>query len=224
MIRILDIFFASVALLVFAPVLCLVAIALLLTGEHEIFYVQDRVGRSQKTFGLIKFATMLKNSPNMGTGNITIDDDPRVLPLGRILRKTKINELPQLINVMRGDMSLIGPRPLTSDNFCMYSVEARARISSVRPGLSGVGSIVFRDEEALMRGKPDPVEFYRSTIAPYKAEVEEWFVRHQGLALYSKCIVFTLVVVACPGIRSVDAFFPDLPGPSVALQNAREGI
>ena len=88
-----------------------VAIVLRLTGEGEVFFLQERVGKDGKPFKLYKFATMLKNSPNMGTGTVTLKHDPRVLPVGRFLRKTKINELPQLLNILIGDMSVVGPRP-----------------------------------------------------------------------------------------------------------------
>ena len=99
----------------------------------------------------LEFATMLKDSPNIGTGTITVQNDPRVLPIGKFLRKTKINELPQLINVFTGEMSLIGPRPLTSENFSMYPKEAQNTIKKMRPGLSRVGSIIFRNEETLIK-------------------------------------------------------------------------
>ena len=153
MIRILDIIFSLLALLFLCPVLLPIALVLRLTGEGEIFFVQERVGSNERPFGLIKFATMLKDSPQTGTGSITVRNDPRVLPVGRILRKTKINELPQLLNVLAGDMSVIGPRPLTKNHFNHYPPNLRKLIGSVRPGLSGVGSIVFRDEERLLSDK-----------------------------------------------------------------------
>src|SRR5690606_9896072 len=99
--RMLDILFSGLALLVLSPLLLPIAIILRLTGEGEIFYVQQRVGRGGELFGLYKFATMLKNSPSMGTGTVTVKGDPRVLPIGRFLRKTKLNELPQLLNILK---------------------------------------------------------------------------------------------------------------------------
>ena len=119
------------------------------SGEGEIFFLQNRVGRGGKDFKLYKFATMLKDSPKIGTGTISMKNDPRVLPVGKILRKTKINELPQLINVLVGDMSIIGPRPLTLKSFDLYSLDVQQAIKKVKPGLSGVGSIVFRKEEDI---------------------------------------------------------------------------
>lgn len=176
MIRFFDIFLSFAALLFLTPVLALVSLILLCTGEHKIFYQQTRVGRGLVTFKLIKFATMLENSPNLGTGTITVKNDPRILPFGRFLRKTKINELPQLINVLKGDMSLIGPRPLTEQTFSAYTKEVAAIISSVKPGLSGVGSIVFRDEENFLKNAEDPLKIYFKQIAPLKGKLESWFV------------------------------------------------
>ena len=99
------------ALVLLSPLLLPLMFILRVTGEGEIFFPQSRVGRGGKDFKLYKFATMLKDSPNMGTGTVTVKNDPRVLPMGGFLRKTKINELPQLINIFNGDMSVIGPRP-----------------------------------------------------------------------------------------------------------------
>ena len=135
-------------------------------------------------FHLYKFATMLKNSPNIGTGTITVKGDPRVLPVGKVLRKSKVNELPQLLNVLRGDMSVIGPRPLTAQTFGSYSAATQAVVREVRPGLSGVGSIIFRGEEDILHGASASVDFYNNVIAPYKGSVEEWYVENKGLHIF----------------------------------------
>jgi len=172
--RFFDLIFSLIALIILSPLLIIVVSILKFTGEGEIFYLQPRVGISQKNFNLIKFATMVKNSEKIGTGTITVRNDPRVLPFGKILRITKINELPQLVNIFLGDMSVIGPRPLLSKQFHMYTEEDRKIISKVRPGLSGVGSIVFRDEEELLSKESDPIEFYEKTISPHKAYLEKW--------------------------------------------------
>ena len=150
--RIFDIILSSLALLVCFPLMLPLAVILKSTGEGEIFFIQDRIGKKGKVFGLFKFATMLKDSPNIGTGTVTMKNDPRVLPVGKFLRKTKINELPQLLNILFGQMSIIGPRPLTIQTFSAYSVDTQNIIKQVRPGLSGVGSIIFRGEEEIMYG------------------------------------------------------------------------
>ena len=108
--RTLDVVLSFLALVVLAPFLLPVVVILRFTGEGEVFYIQERAGRGGNSFGLYKFATMLKNSPNIGAGEITVREDPRVLPFGQFLRKTKLNELPQLWNIFIGDMSVVGPR------------------------------------------------------------------------------------------------------------------
>ena len=120
MVRFFDIFFSGLALIVLSPLLVPVVIILKFTGEGEVFYLQDRVGKDGKIFKLMKFATMLKDSPNMGTGTVTVKDDPRVLPFGKFLRKTKINELPQLLNILKGDISIIGWRPQTKKYYYLF--------------------------------------------------------------------------------------------------------
>ncbi|MDO1528152.1 sugar transferase [Fulvimonas sp. R45] len=220
--RLLDVIFSGLALLVLSPLLVPIAIVLRLSGEGEVFYVQQRVGLGGKPFGLYKFATMLKNSPNLGTGTVTVKDDPRILPVGRFLRKTKINELPQLLNILKGDMSIIGPRPQTQRCFDAFPAPSQAEIVKVRPGLSGVGSIVFRDEEELMHAHADPDHFYDEVIMPYKGQLEEWYVRHQGARTYLTCIALTAWVVLFPKSRAAWRMLPDLPVPSAVLESALE--
>lgn len=212
--RLLDIVLSGLALLVLSPLLVPVAIVLRFTGEGEVFYVQQRVGMCGRPFGLYKFATMLKNSPSLGTGTVTVKGDPRVLPVGRFLRKTKINELPQLLNILKGEMSIVGPRPQTKRCFDAFPAASQAEIVKVRPGLSGVGSIVFRDEEELMHASADPNRFYDETIMPYKGQLEEWYVEHQGLRTYLACIILTAWVVLFPKSQAAWRVLPDLPLPS----------
>lgn len=201
MMRLCDVVLSLFAIVVLLPLLVPVVIILKLTGEHHVFYMQERIGIGGKPFGLLKFATMLEDSPNIGTGDITIRNDPRVLPFGRILRKTKINELPQLINVLKGDMSIIGPRPLTPKNFNYYSDKVKDVVGRIRPGLSGIGSIVFCDEETMIADSGmSPQEFYRRCISSYKGELEVWYYRNRGLILYFKLIILTVLVIIKPSI------------------------
>lgn len=196
--RFFDVTLSGGALLILAPLLFLVIVILRLTGEGEVFYRQQRVGKNTKTFALLKFATMLKNSEEIGSGTVTVAGDFRVLPVGRVLRKTKINELPQLVNIFVGDMSVIGPRPLHVRQFGLYREADQAKISSVRPGLSGVGSIFFRNEEEILNGAEDPMETYRENITPIKARLEAWYVSNRSLSLYFKLILLTVLVVLRP--------------------------
>lgn len=218
--RFLDIVLSAIALLVLSPLLIPIAIALRLTGEGEVLFIQQRVGKGGRMFGLYKFTTMLKNSPNMGTGTITLRNDPRILPMGRFLRKTKINELPQLLNVLKGDMSIVGPRPQTQRCFDAFPKRAQDAILQVRPGLSGIGSIIFRGEEELMHGHADPARFYDEVIAPYKGALEEWYVANQGLRTYLFGIALTAWILLVPRSLITWTIFKTLPRPPDTLAAA----
>lgn len=211
MTRLIDFILASLMLIVLLPLFVLVAFVLKFTGEGEIFYRQKRIGRYGKPFEVLKFATMLKNSPYMGTGTVTVNNDPRVLPFGRILRKTKVNEMPQLFNVLIGQMSFIGPRPLTGENFSFYSDNVKKCIIEERPGLSGVGSIIFRNEEFILENSNRAKHVYEHLIAPYKGELELWFVENKSVFLYFKLCVLTVAVIfypRCANLLMRSANFP----------------
>ena len=218
--RFFDILFSGVALLVLSPLLVPIVIILKCSGEGEVFFLQERIGKEGALFKLFKFATMLKDSPNLGTGTVTMRGDPRVLPVGKFLRKTKINELPQLLNIFFGDMSVIGPRPLTAQTFGSYSESTQAVIKQVRPGLSGVGSIIFRGEEDIMHGATASVDFYDNIIAPYKGELEEWFVSNKSLYIYFMAIFTTVWAVLFPKTKVAWIVFKGLPVPPKELKLA----
>ena len=222
MIRLLDMFFSALAMLAFAPLFIVVSAVLLLTGEGEVFFVQTRLGRGGKKFGLIKFATMLKDSPNLGTGTVTLKNDSRVLPVGIILRKTKINELPQLFNIFMVDMSVVGPRPQDQRCFDAFPSVSQKAISKVRPGLSGVGSIVFRDEEELMHECENPGDFYDNVIMPYKGKLEEWYVENNGIVTYFSCIWGTIWTLFTPGSAIAWKLFKGLPKPPPEIVGLHE--
>jgi lipopolysaccharide/colanic/teichoic acid biosynthesis glycosyltransferase len=210
--RLLDITLSAIALTAFLPFGLIIALILRCTGEGEIFYVQRRVGKDGRLFGLIKFATMLKDSPNIGPGDITVHKDPRVLPFGRFLRKTKLNEMAQILNILKGDMSIVGPRPQTPKYFALFPERIQKEIIHLQPGLTGVGSIFFRDEEKLAANSGmDQVEFHREVIAPYKGELEVWYRDHMTLWLDIKLILLTAWMVVFPGSNAWQSFLPDLP-------------
>ena len=204
--RFIDVILATLALIALSPVLVPIIIGLKLTGEGEIFYVQNRVGKDLRIFGLLKFATMLKDSEKLGAGTVTIKDDFRVLKFGKLLRKTKVNELPQIINILKGDMSIIGPRPLHSKQFSFYSSADQQIIASVRPGLSGMGSVVFRDEESILQSGSDHNEKYKKEISPIKAELENYYVSNRSMGLYFKLIALTILVVLLPNLNIKSLF------------------
>ena len=210
--RTLDILVSAAALLFLLPLFIPLMIILRLTGEGEIFYGQERVGCQGRKFKLIKFATMLKNSPNIGTRTITTKNDPRVLPCGGFLRKTKINELPQLINVLKGDMSLVGPRPLTAEVFSLYSDEVQKVVIRNQPGLTGIGSVVFRNEEKMLANCGKPVhDFVRTEIAPLKGALEMWYDRKKSMSVDLGIIFLTALAIVKPGSELHYRWFPDLP-------------
>ena len=209
--RFLDIALSFLALVVLMPFLLPVILILRFTGEGEVFYIQERAGQAGNSFGLYKFATMLKDSPNIGAGEITVQEDPRVLPFGKFLRKTKLNELPQLWNIFIGDMSVVGPRPMVLNTYAHYPEAARQKLDTVRPGLTGIGSIVFRDEERFLADCDEPMKFYREHIIPYKCDLELWFIKNNTLWLYIKIIVVTAWVVIFSSSNIVDKAFVRIP-------------
>jgi len=212
--RIIDVLLSILALLVLLPLFIPIVVILLLTGEHKVFYLQTRVGYKNKDFKIIKFATMLSNSANMGSGSLTLKNDPRVLPFGSFLRKTKINELPQILNIIIGDLSIVGPRPQMQVDFEKYSDDVQGKIYNVRPGLTGIGSIIFRDEESLISiaaENENPHDFYKRVIAPYKGELEIWYHSHRSLFLDFQLIFMTAWAIVSPETRLYEKWFKDLP-------------
>lgn len=210
--RVLDLIISLLALIILFPLFVFCIIILRFTGEGEIFYLQERLGYLNSKFFIIKFATMLKNSPKIGSGSITVRNDPRVLPFGRFLRKTKINELPQIFNVIKGEMSIVGPRPQMQVDFQKFPKEFRDDIYKSKPGITGIGSIVFRDEEEwISNHEGDKHVFYEEKIAPYKTELELWYLNNKSMFVDIKLIILTALVIIYPKINLLDIFFKSLP-------------
>jgi lipopolysaccharide/colanic/teichoic acid biosynthesis glycosyltransferase len=210
--RFFDIVFCLLALIILLPLFIPIIILLLLTGEHEVFFRQNRVGFHNEIFRIWKFATMLKNSPNMGSGDVTTRNDPRVTKMGQFLRISKLNELPQLINILTGDMSFVGPRPLMKAGFDRYSDEMKTKVYQVKPGLTGIGSIVFRDVELIITHSTlPPHECYRQVILPYKGAVEVWYQQH--VSFYTDCMILFLTgwYIIFSNSKLVYKVFPSLP-------------
>ena len=210
--RFIDLLIAFIAFLCTGWFLIPCMFILWCTGEHYIFYLQERVGYKKQKFNIYKFATMLFNSPNMGTGSLTTRNDPRVLPFGKFLRKTKINELPQLINVFNGTMSIVGPRPQMEIDFYRFPKNVQDHIYDSKPGITGIGSVVFRDEEYYM-SKPDvdPIDFYTNEIAPYKGALELWYLQQHSLWIDFKIIFLTAWVILFPKSQLPFKCFKKLP-------------
>jgi lipopolysaccharide/colanic/teichoic acid biosynthesis glycosyltransferase len=210
--RFFDILCSLIAIVICAPVLLPIMLLCRLTGEGEVFYFQKRMGFKNQQFDIWKFATMLKNSPNMGTGDITLRKDPRITPMGHFLRRSKINELPQLVNILKGDMSFVGPRPLMPVSFQHYTPDVQAVIYNKKPGLTGIGSIIFRDEEKwVSESNLNPQEFYIKHIFPHKAEVELWYQKNAAFGTDFKIMLLTGCSIILPNNQFLDSAFPDLP-------------
>ena len=213
--RFFDISSSAVAILIFSPLLIPVFVGLKLTGEGYVFYKQERIGYKNKKFLIWKFATMLKDSAKMPGGIMTIKKDPRITTMGGFLRKSKINELPQLINILLGQMSVVGPRPVMKISFEAYPREIQKVIYNVKPGLSGIGSIIFRDEEELIteikNNGGDIWEFYKNKIYPYKGALEIWYQKHKSFLLDLKLIFITLWIIFRPNSKIYQKILGDLP-------------
>ena len=213
--RTFDILSSGIAIVILSPVLIPVIIGLKLTGEGYVFYKQERVGFKNKKFLIWKFATMLKDSANMPGGIITTKKDPRITPMGGFLRKSKINELPQLFNIFFGHMSVVGPRPVMETSFEAYPKEVQKVIYNVKPGLTGIGSIIFRDEEKLItdvkNNGGDVWEFYKVKIYPFKGELEIWYQKNNSLVLDFKVILVTAWVIFNPSSKIYYKLFKGLP-------------
>jgi len=217
--RLFDLTIAVLSLLLLSSPMILVMIILKFTGEGEVFYLQKRLGYLNNEFKIIKFATMVKNSPNIGTGSLTLRGDPRVLPFGSFLRKSKINELPQIFNVIIGNMSIVGPRPQMKVDFDKFPPKKRNEIYKSKPGITGIGSIIFRDEEKWISNfNGDKHEFYKNKIAPYKTDVELWYYKNQSMFVDVKLVILTAWVIIFPNSDFVERIFKSLPKKPSYLQ------
>jgi len=213
--RLFDVFASGTVILLLSPLLIPIIIGLKFTGEGYVWYKQERLGYKNKPFFIWKFATMLKDSANMSGGYITVKKDPRLTPMGDFLRKSKINELPQLFNIFFGHMSVVGPRPVMEVSFEAYPDNVKETIYDVKPGLTGVGSIIFRDEEELITNVKnkggDIVSFYKNEIYPHKGKLELWYQNNKSLFLDFKIILVTAWVIFNPKSRVYEKLFKDLP-------------
>ena len=211
--RFFDMVFSFSALVILTPFFASVSLLLFFTGENEVLYFQERIGFKNRKFKIWKFATMIKNSLSLGSGSITTVNDFRVTKVGKYLRKSKINELPQIINILKGDISIVGPRPLVENIFLFYSDEFRNKIYGVKPGLTGIGSIIFRDEESIISSitSEKPLDYYKRVISPYKGELEMWYQSNRSFVVDAQLIFLTAWVIVFPETRIYEKWFKDLP-------------
>ncbi len=198
--RLLDFLLALLAIFILLPFMAPILLILRFTGDGEVFYFQKRKGKHGKDFSLIKLSTMNKDSVNSGMGSITVRDDPRIKFMGHTLRRWKLNELPQVVNILLGDLSVVGPRPLIegTTGYNAYSDDLKSKIFSNRPGLTGIGSIIFRDEEAILSSVDNPHDFYVRELAPYKADLELWYFENKSLKVDIGIIICTAISIMLP--------------------------
>lgn len=219
--RIIDLIVAFCALVLLLPFFIFVAIVLMFTGEREVLFRQKRLGYKQKEFLVWKFATMLKNSETIGNKSMTLRNDPRVTRVGKVLRITKINELPQLLNVLFGQMSIVGPRPLMKVSFENYSTEHKKRVYNSKPGITGLASILLRDEEKLATDASlngiNPRSFYKDTLYPYKGDLEMWYQDNKSNNVDILIILMTFWVLFFPTTNLPYILFKDLPPRPIEL-------
>ncbi len=167
--RLLDITVAFLGLLILSPLLIVLCIAIYLQDYHSPFYVANRMGRGERAFRMVKFRSMVIRADTSGVDS-TAGDDPRITSLGKFIRRFKLDEIPQLWNVLRGSMSLVGPRPNVERETVLYSPDEK-RLLSVRPGITDLASIVFADEGDILEGSPDPDLKYNQVIRPWKSRL-----------------------------------------------------
>ncbi len=210
--RLFDILLSILVLLILSPVLLLIFIVLKFSGEHEVFFYQERIGFNNKRFKLYKFVTMRKNTLNIPEIEFTAANYDRITTVGKLLRMTKLNEIPQFFNILLGDMTLVGPRPLIPASFNMYSEEVKKKLYYLKPGLTGIGSIVFRGEEKLLiNSDMDLKEYYRIHISPYKGELEKWYYRNKCVKVDFIILILTFFVVFFPKIELHKKILKKLP-------------
>lgn len=216
--RLFDIAASGLGLLALGPILILLAILIKLEDGGPVFYRGERVGRHGSGFRIFKFRTMVVHADRIG-GPSASDSDPRITRIGRTLRRYKLDELPQLINVLKGEMSLVGPRPEVRHYTDQFTQEEQA-ILSVRPGITDWASIWNADEGALLAGAEDPEQVYATRIRPTKLRLQLKYVREQSFFTDLKIIFLTALAVARPGSRAIEDLRRELPA---AADDKREG-
>jgi len=191
--RIFDATAAAVGLTLVAPLFAVIALAIKLGSAGPVFFRQERMGQDFRPFRIYKFRTMVADAPKLG-GQITAGADPRITSVGRILRKSKLDELPQLINVLAGDMSLVGPRPEVPRYVELFRDDYRT-VLSVRPGITDLASVKYRDENELLGGAADPDRVYIEQILPDKIALAKEYIARQSLIYDIGLILQTLLKI-----------------------------
>jgi lipopolysaccharide/colanic/teichoic acid biosynthesis glycosyltransferase len=203
--RLFDFISTGIGLIILSPLFAIVAVLIKIDSKGPVFFTQERMGRGFQPFSIYKFRSMVRNAPTKGM-QITAGGDPRITKIGRMLRKTKIDELPQLINVVKGDMSIVGPRPEVR-KYVEYYREEYEVILSVRPGITDISSMIFRNEESVLKGQDDPEQFYLKVLLPEKMQLAKDYIKHRSFLGDLKLIFSTLYRILDPkGIPAINVF------------------
>ncbi len=192
--RLFDLFFVIPGLIVLSPSLLIIALIIKLKDGGNVLFKQVRVGKHGKHFEVLKFRTMVLDAEKLGN-KVTTGDDPRITPIGRVLRKYKLDELPQLINVLKGEMSLVGPRPEVPEFVAFYPEETRNIVLSVPPGMTDKASIEFVNENDLLSGSEDPLSDYKNKVLPIKQKYYVEYVKERSLWLDFSLIIKTVIAI-----------------------------
>jgi lipopolysaccharide/colanic/teichoic acid biosynthesis glycosyltransferase len=209
--RAFDVTLAAVGLVALSPVLALAAVLIELDSPGPVLFRQVRVGRDGRPFRILKLRTMVVGAERLGP-NVSPDGDPRVTRVGRLLRRTHVDELPQLLNVLRGDMSLVGPRPETPEFVALYS-PAERRVLSVRPGIAGPSTLAYRREAAVLAGAADPARLYVDTILHDRVRLDLTYLGRRSLAYDVGVVLRTVLAPLLPGGREALSSPPEPPAP-----------
>ncbi|MBB6713539.1 sugar transferase [Clostridium gasigenes] len=189
--RAFDIIASFIGIVILSPILLGVSIAIKIDSKESIFFKQVRVGKNEKRFNILKFRTMIVNAENLGK-QITIGKDKRITKVGALLRKFKIDELPQLINVFKGDMSLVGPRPEVPKYVDMYNEEQK-KVLKVRPGITDIASLRYKDENDILGKVKNPEEYYINTIMPDKLKLNLEYIEKNNIIFDLFLIIKTII-------------------------------
>ncbi len=210
--RIFDFIISLILIIILMPILLFIILALIIFSKQDVFYLQTRLGLNNKYFKIFKFSSMVKDSLSLPGGAITLRNDSRVTKIGKYLRITKLNELPQLFNVLFGNMSFVGPRPIMDDGFSLYSKNAQSILYKSKPGITGVSSVVFRDEELYVTNSGmEPFIFYKDYIFPYKSKLEIWYFKNKSFYVDIMLIILTAIKIVFPSSRIEFKVFKTLP-------------
>ena len=191
--RILDILITLIGTILFFPVIIAVSLIILISSGYPVFFLQERVGKDWKIFKIIKFRTMVKNADKMGIG-ISSHDDSRITSIGKFLRKFKIDEIPQIFNVLIGNMSLVGPRPELL-KYAEYYIDDYSEILKVKPGITDYASLEFRNESELLQNSDDNEKTYLNKILPDKIQLYKKYLKEANLITDIKIIFSTFKVL-----------------------------